>query len=121
MPLFTNPVTINDGTARSFEFIGSIPDNGSDLAATYVETAAAVADNSRINVKHTRKSTKCRSLVQCTLNKATSGGSVAPIVANLTISYHPNHAQADVEMMIKRIVAAGGVTGFSTGVALGRI
>lgn len=121
MPLFTNPVTINDGTARSFEFIGTNIDKNSDMSATYVESAAAVSDNSRINVKHTRGTRKSRSLVQCTLNKATTGGTVEPIVANLTISYSPNHVQADVEMIIKRIVAAGSVASFPTGVVLGRV
>lgn len=120
MGIFTNPVIINDGTARSFEFIGQTSDLTS-MSGLWKETAASLSEKSEIMLRHDTKSkTTKRSQLKTSMLKATSKGELKPIVVNFTVAYDPYHAQADVEMIIKRAVAAASVAGFSAGFVLGR-
>lgn len=120
MGIFTNPVTINDGTARSFEFVGQTSDMNS-MSGLWIETAATLAEKSQILLKHDTKSkTICRSLMKHSVNKANSAGILKPIVVNFTVQYDPLAVQADVEMIIKRAAVAASTAGFSTGFVLKR-
>lgn len=120
MGIFTNPVTINDGTARSFEFVGQTSDMNS-MSGLWIETAATLAEKSQIVLKHDTKSKNLRrSLLKCTVEKANSAGVLKPITVNFTVQFDPLAVQADVEMMIKRCAVAANLTGFSTGFVLRR-
>ena len=120
MGIFTYPVTINDGTARSFEFVGQTSDMNS-MSGLWIETAATLAEKSQLLLKHDTKSkTVRRSLLKGSIEKANAVGIMKPIVVNFTVAYAPLAVQADVEMMIKRVAFAASIAGFSTGFVLRR-
>lgn len=120
MSLFTNPVTLNDGTARSFELIGTYTD-GTSLCGDYIETAAAAALESKILVRQHKKTGKRSANMLASQVCATSDGRNVPITASFTLRFDPKHAQADVEMMSKRIAAGMAATNFHVGMAIGRV
>lgn len=64
MGLLTNPVVLNDGVSgRSFAFRSQEPDSKS-VVGVYTETAAALAAESELVVKHDSKSATPRHLFQ---------------------------------------------------------
>jgi len=64
MGLLSNPVTLNDGVGdRIFSFRSQEPDSKS-VYGVYIETAAALSADSRINVKHDSNSATPRHLFQ---------------------------------------------------------
>lgn len=120
MGLITNPQIVNDGAARSFELVGTYKE-GVTTVGEYLETAAAQSLNSRLFVKHTRNNKLVRSLAKATYKGTCSDGTTDDIIANFTIAYNPKHAQADVEMIIKRLSAMTALATFPAGFALGRV
>lgn len=106
MALFTDPVVLNDGVdaARSFTKGGPIESPGANISSFWYESAAAVATESRIYVKHmVAKSGQKRHLVQIAQNYNTNadanGNSVsAPIIVSFTIAHHPDAKDSDIEL-----------------------
>lgn len=112
MGLFTNPVVLNNGVARSFEFLGQGNEN-SALVGIYLETAAALAENSRIfsrydkNIKSLR-----RGNLKIVKNYLTSASVYEPVTMNISFIGHPLHAQTDIENHLKLGAAAMAATDF---------
>ena len=105
MGLFTNPVVLNDGVAdKTFSFRAQLPDKKA-VVGEWIETAAPLADESKIIVKHDATSpTVRRRLLQRTANVLLADGITRkPVTCNLTVTYHPSHAEADVAKTVKII------------------
>ena len=105
MGLFTNPVVLNDGTAdKTFSFRAQLPDKKA-VVGEWIEAAAPLADDSKIIVKHDASSpTTRRRLLQRTVNVLLADGVTRkPVTCNLTVTYHPSHAEADVAKAVKLI------------------
>jgi hypothetical protein len=89
MGLFSNPVTVNDGTDdRIFAYRGPLPDlkiRGGD----YIESAAAIAAKSLITVKNDIRSSVIRNLVQRTIRMHpaadTETDDLYPVTFNFTV------------------------------------
>lgn len=108
MPLFTDPVVLNNGADHSFIFRSQITDKKS-IGGEWVEPAAPLADDSKIISKHDASSaTVVRSLVSRKVNRATVTRGLRPITINLTIAYDKEHTNAMVETelaLVKDILA----------------
>lgn len=105
MGLFGNPVVLNDGVAdKTFSFRAQLPDKKA-VVGEWIETAAPLADESKIIVKHDASSpTVRRRLLQRTINVLLADGVTRkPVTCNLTVTYHPSHAEADVAKTVKII------------------
>lgn len=105
MGLFGNPVVLNDGVAdKTFSFRAQLPDKKA-VVGEWIETAAPLADESKIIVKHdTSSPTVRRRLLQRTINVLLADGVTRkPVTCNLTVTYHPSHAEADVAKTVKII------------------
>lgn len=105
MGLFTNPVVLNDGVAdKTFSFRAQLPDKKA-VVGEWIETAASLADESKIIVKHdTSSPTARRRLLQRTINVLLADGVTRkPVTCNLTVTYHPSHAEAEVAKTVKII------------------
>lgn len=105
MGLFTNPVVLNDGVAdKTFSFRAQLPDKKA-VVGEWIETAAPLADESKIIVKHDATSpTVRRRLLQRTTNVLLADGITRKsVTCNLTVTYHPSHAEADVAKTVKII------------------
>lgn len=103
MPIFTNPVTLNNGADHIFSFRNQVYDTTSKKAiiGEWIEKAASLADDSRIVVKHdTSSPTVRRRLVQRKVNRATTTRGLRPITINLTVAYDVEHTDAHVEAEI---------------------
>lgn len=100
MPIFSNPVTLNNGADHIFSFRNQIYDTTAKRAiiGEWIEKAAPLADDSRIVVKHdTSSPTVRRRLVQRKVNRATTTRGLRPITINLTVAYDVEHTDAFVE------------------------
>lgn len=108
MGLFTNPVTLNNGTARSFEFVGQTLDATASKAmvGNYLESAAAAEVASKIISKH-EISTKTyqRSLLQRSVNAPTSASVLRPITVNLSLTYDKFHTSAVIALELRTMAA----------------
>lgn len=103
MPLFTNPVTLNNGADHIFIFRSQLYDSSAKKAiiGEWIESAAPLADDSKIVVKHDSSSaTVRRRLVQRKVNRATTTRGLRPITINVTIAYDVEHTDAHVEAEI---------------------
>lgn len=111
MPLFTSPITLNNGADHIFVFRNQVMDSSAKKAiiGEWVEQAAPLADESKIVVKHdTSSPTVRRRLVQRRVNRITTTRGLRPITVNLTIAYDVEHTDAHVEAeiaMVKDILA----------------
>jgi len=95
--LFTNPVTLNNGADHVFQFRAQLPDKKA-VVSEWVEPAAALADESKLVVKHDHSSaTVRRRLFQRKINKATTTRGFRPITVNLTLAYDVEHTSTQVE------------------------
>jgi hypothetical protein len=100
MPLFSNPVTLNNGADHIFLFRNQLFDSTAkkSIVGVWVEPAAPLADESTITVKHDSSSpTVRRRLVQRKVNRATVTRGNRPITINVTIAYDTEHTDAYVE------------------------
>lgn len=103
MPIFANPVTLNNGADHIFSFRNQVYDTTSKKAiiGEWIEKAASLADDSRIVVKHdTSSPTVRRRLVQRKVNRSTTTRGLRPITINLTVAYDVEHTDAHVEAEI---------------------
>jgi len=100
MPLFTNPVTLNNGADHIFAFKSQIPDNRA-IVGLWVEPAAPLADASQIIIKHDETSaTVRRRLLQRKVLRTTTSRGLRPITVNLTVAYDVEHTLANIEAEI---------------------
>lgn len=100
MPLFSNPVTLNNGADHIFTFRSQVYDPSSKKAiiGEWIETAAPLADDSKFVVKHDSSSaTVRRRLLQRKVNRATTTRGLRPITVNLTVAYDVEHTDVQVE------------------------
>ena len=103
MPLFTNPVTLNNGADHIFSFRNQLFDSSNKKAiiGEWIEQAAPLADDSKIVVKHDSSSlTVRRRLLQRKVNRTTTTRGLRPITINLTVAYDVEHTDAHVEAEI---------------------
>lgn len=117
--LFTNPVTLNNGTDHIFTFRAQLPDKKA-VIGEWVEPAAPLADQSKIVSKHDHSSaTVRRRLLQRKVNRATTTRGLRPITINLTVAYDVEHtsAQVDLEILLLKdcLAEAGFVVNFLNG------
>lgn len=123
MALFTNPVALNDGVAdKTFSFRAQLPDKKA-VVGEWIENAAPLADDSKIIVKHDATSpTVRRRLLQRSVNVLLGDGVTRkPVTCNLTVTYHPLHAEADVAKALKIIADAVAEAGFTVNFLRGLI
>lgn len=112
MGLFTNPVVLNNGVARSFElrFQSASP---KEVKSEYIETAATITEESKLTAKYdTASKTIRRGLLQRSRQVANSAGILKPITINVTFISDPLHAAVDVENELKLMGAAFAATNF---------
>lgn len=92
MGLFSNPMTVNDGSGdRVFQFRSQRPDNRS-VIGDYIETAAESSANSLITVKHDLRATAVnRALIQRVYKVAPAAGdgTLYQITQNYTLVASP--------------------------------
>lgn len=111
MPIFTNPVTLNNGADHIFSFRNQVLDSSAKKAiiGEWIESAAPLADDSKFVVKHDSSSaTVRRRLVQRKVNRTTTTRGLRPITINLTVAYDVEHTDALVEaelLLIKDMLA----------------
>jgi hypothetical protein len=112
MGLFTNPVVLNNGTARSFEYVGQTLDQKA-MVGNYIESAAGAEIASKLVSRH-EISTKTyqRSLLQRTVMCANTAGILKPITVNLSAAYDKLHESADVALELRLMAAVLAATNF---------
>lgn len=105
--LFTNPITLNDGTSdHVFKFRGTLPDRKA-MVGEWIEPAAASSDESKIVVKQDSSSaTVRRSLLQRKVNKATTTRGDRPVTWNVTCTRDVEHSDADVKAELALLIDA---------------
>lgn len=115
MPLFTNPVVLNDGTSdHAFTFLGQLPDNRA-LVGEWSEPAAEISVESKIIVKQDRSSaTVRRRLLQRRVNRNTVTRGPRPVTINVTVAHDVEHTSAQITAELGLIRAALAAVGFDT-------
>jgi hypothetical protein len=117
MSLFTDPVTLNDGSSdHIFNTRNQITGlKSGQFGRVWIESAAAAAVASLVTVKHDESSaTLRRRLVQYKYNATiTDGVTYKPITANFSVIAHPEHTDAQVTVACGVIEAALAVAGFA--------
>lgn len=119
MALFTNPVTLNNGTDHIFQFRAQLPDK-SAIVGEWVEPASPISEESKIVVKHNSNSpTVRRRLLQRSVKRPTATRGLRPITVNLTVAYDVEHtsSQVDAEILLLKdcLAEAGFVVNFLNG------
>lgn len=114
MGLFTNPVTLNDGTTdHIFSWKNQVNDSQGAIVGEYIEDAADLSAASKLTVKHDEKSSKVRRrLLQRSVYKALPSGELERITINLTATYNVEHTIAQVAPEVGIIVDATAETDF---------
>lgn len=104
MPLFTDPILLNDGNAdRSFSFRAQL-NEGKTVVGEWVEPAAELSQQSGLIVKHdTSKSTTARRLLQRTAYLHIADGTFKKCTVNITVQHHPEHTLADITKQVNII------------------
>lgn len=122
MPLFTDPVVLNDGTAdRSFSFLAQLADKKA-LAGEWTEPAADTSKESKLVSKQDRSSsTLRRRLLQCKANHTTITRGMRPITVNFTVAHDVEHTTAQIEEQLVLCRAALSASGFVTNFIGGQI
>lgn len=117
MGLFTDPMTLvdNGSSNRTFSWRAQLYEPGATVGE-YIETAATVASNSKLVVKHstTSKGIK-RHLVQRTMTfdiTADPSDGNEPIVCNFTISHHPAATWSQISDQVVILIDALGESDF---------
>lgn len=110
MPLFTNPVTLNDGSAnRVFSFRGQIPDSKS-IVGSWIEPAAAIEANSELVVKHDTSGNTPRHLLQRSTyvhpSANTEDTALKRITVNVTIQAANDFTDAEIQKEVNLIIDA---------------
>lgn len=121
MPIFTNPVTLTDGTDNHiFSFRAQMFDAKS-IVGEWVEPAANYATDSSITIKHDEKSTYARRLVQRKVKLLLADGTYSPLTINLTITHNPGHSATDIGKNLNVLVDAVQEAGFVNNLLQGLI
>lgn len=102
MGLFTNPVTISDGTSdHIFNYYRQLPDT-KYIGAEYIEEAADPAARSNLIVKHDLNGPVPRHLFQrnCWVHPAadTDSDDLQRITWNITGMFHPLFSEAEIQL-----------------------
>lgn len=105
MPLFTNPIVLNDGAAdHPFSFVGQLNDKKA-LVGSWAEPTADVSADSKLVTKQDSSSpTVRRRLFQRRIMKGTLTRGLRPITVNFTVSHDAEHTNAQIEPEIAIIV-----------------
>jgi hypothetical protein len=115
MGIFTNPVTINDGTDdHIFAYRRQLADSNI-IGSDYVESAADPASKSTLTVKHDVRSSVPRHLLQRSVYKipaADPDGVLRRITVNITITAHELFSEAEIQPEVTLTRAGAGVANF---------
>jgi hypothetical protein len=113
MPLFTDPVVLNDGTDdHTFTFLAQLQDNRA-LVGEWTEPSAEISDESKLVVKQDRSSaTVRRRLLQRRINAETVTRGPRPITINVTVAHDVEHTSAQIVPQIGVVRAALAAAGF---------
>lgn len=112
MPLFTNPVTVSDGTVNHiFSFTAQLADKKA-LVGEWGESAADANVESKLVSKQDRSSaTLRRRLLQRKANRPTITRGLRPITVNVSVTHDVEHTSVQIteEMTIMQnaLAAAG--------------
>jgi len=116
MSLFTDPVTLNDGTddhifAKRNDLTGM---KTGSYGSLWIESAAAQAVSSKMTVKHDESSaTVRRRLLQYKYNALIADGvTYKPITINVSSAGHPEHTDAQFTVALGIVRAALAKAGF---------
>lgn len=122
MPLFSNPVSLSDGTnPHSFSFRAQLNDAKS-IVGEWVEPAADLVNASTILVKHDAKSSVKRRLLQRRVMLPTTDPLVyKPVTINFTITHDTGHALALIQAEVNLVVDAVQEVGFVNNLLQGLI
>lgn len=124
MGLFTDPLTINDGSAdRIYNYRAQLVEPGS-IVGEYIEPAAISAADSVLVVKHsTAKNGRKRHLLQVSnaLTINNTDGTLEPLIVNITISRNDGHTDEQVTKLVKLATAAINIAGTVSGILRERI
>lgn len=125
MPLFTNPVTINDGTAdHSYSFNIQMPAKAKQVIGKWIEAAAGTAVARAIFVKHNSAMPNVlKSLVSFT-EKAETGtatGVFESITVNITVASNTGHTEAQVQKVLNLALAGAAKANFLRNLRVGEI
>lgn len=120
MSIFTNPVTLNNGVARVFNFRAQLP-HARQIIGEWIESGVAVVSAYFIRIKHDVTPTRARRLIGVSVNKPILDGSNRPVTVNLTLTHHPEHttAQCDEALLLQKAIVS--VAGISTPLVQGQI
>jgi len=104
----TDPFTINDGTDdHIYSFRGQVDDPRSKIGE-YIETAAEIAAEPLIVVKHDKRSSVPRHLVSSKINvepAANGDGVLLPITINTTITADKAFSVAEIQLEFTKHLA----------------
>lgn len=121
MPLFSNPVTLNDGNVdRTFAFRAQIADEKS-IIGEWVEPAAALELNSKLTIKHDERSPTVRRRLVQRRAMLSIGTETKPITINFTVTHHPNHTLSQINAEAALLRDALAETNFLSGLLHGYI
>lgn len=116
MGLFSNPVTLVDGLAanRIFAYRSPIFDK-KNIVAEYIETAASIAANSVLRIKHDPTGAAPRHLLQRSIKRAPAASplTLLPITVNFTVVASPLFTDAEVNtevMIVKNAILVADFT-----------
>lgn len=124
MPLFTDPLVINDGTVdRSFSFRAQLADDTS-VVGEWIEPAGTLQKDAKLVVKHDEKpsSTTRRRLLQSRGNYAIADGvTLKPITINFTITHHKEHTLSQITEIVTLMRDATGEADFVSNLTHGLV
>jgi hypothetical protein len=116
MSLFSDPITLNDGSAdhifaKRNDLTGM---KAGSYGSLWIESAAAQAVSSKMTVKHDESSaTVRRRLLQYKYNATIADDETyKPITVNLSLANHPEHTDAQVTVALGVIRDALAEAGF---------
>lgn len=111
MGLFTNPVTLSDGTnSHIFSYRAQQPNTAGSIAADYVELAADIDAESVLVVKHDKRSATPRHLLQRKVNlhpaAITEDTALSPMTLNLTLTGRKEFSAAEWQLQLNLLIDA---------------
>lgn len=125
MSLFTNPITINDGTAdHIFNFNVQMPAKPMQVVGKWVEPASAAQIARAIYVKHSRAvKNVLKSLVSFTekAEVGTGTGVYEGITVNITVAANDGHTEAQVQKVLNMALAGAAKANFLRNLRVGEI
>lgn len=121
MPIFTNPVSLTDGTdSHAFSFRAQMFDTKS-IVGEWVEPASPHVANSTITIKHDEKSTYARRLLQRKVELVLPDLTYSPLTINLTVTHNPLHSAVDIQKNLNILIDAVQESGFVNNLLQGLI